>query len=420
MNASTPAAVGAAPMVRIGRQGIFNAQGRLLGHELLFRGTAESSEPVRAEGERIGRAEDEATSHVIAMTFGDFGVQELGAGLPLYINMTRAFLLGELPLPFGPDKVVLEVLENITVDDELLAALTRLRDQGYVLAVDDFTGEPERLPLLPLAGVVKLDLLSLTGSLTELVELVREHAPQATILAERVEDEDVVTRCVELGIDAFQGYYFERPAVLETIRLTPSQMVCLRLMQALADQESDIDRLQDIVALDPGLSLRVLRTANSVMVSAPQRITSLRHALGLLGSRMLGAWVALTMLGGASREPRDDLVDILTQAAFCEQLAVERDVDPSTAYTAGMMFGVARALRVRLECVATPQLVGPELSAAVLSGEGPAGEVVTAVMAFDAGAHNPGLLLGLAPLEMSQHYLDAWTWAQRTLAAMTY
>lgn len=410
----------AAPLVRIGRQGIFNSHGRLLGHELLFRGLAgDDSTAGSAEGLSFdGSAEDRATSHVIAATFGDFGVHELGGGLPLYINMTRAFLVGDLPMPMGPEGVVLEILENIAVDDELLYALEDLRDLGYVLAVDDFVGEAERLPLLPLADVVKLDLLDIQIPVTELVATVREHAPDARIVAERVETQEIVDECIGLGINAFQGYHFARPALIETVRLTPSQVVCMRLMRILCDENAEIAEIEHVVALDPGMSLRVLRTANSVMVSAPQRITSLRHALALLGPRMLSAWVGLTLLGGATRERREDLVEILTRAALCEQLASPRRVDTGTAYTAGMISGVARALRVSIEVVATPALVGEELSAAVVQCVGPVGEIVQAVCDYDLEIDDAGANLGLSPLEMSQQYLSAWAWAQRTLTTM--
>ena len=36
-----------------------------------------------------------------------------------FLNLTRHFLVGELPLPFGPDQVVLEVLETVAVDDSV-------------------------------------------------------------------------------------------------------------------------------------------------------------------------------------------------------------------------------------------------------------------------------------------------------------
>lgn len=409
-----------APSVRIGRQGIFSGRGRLLGHELLFRGLAQGEQdPLESSLGHDGNAEDQATSHVIAATFGDFGIHELSAGLPLYINMTRAFLVGDLPMPFGPGGVVLEILENITVDDELMDALMDLRDLGYQLAVDDFAGEEHRLPLLPLAQVIKLDLLELAIPLPQLVELVRAHAPAATILAERVETQEIVDECLELGIDVFQGYHFERPAVFERVRLTPSQMVCMRLMRILADDTAEISEIEEIVALDPGMSLRVLRTANSVMVAAPKRITSLRHALTLLGPRMLSAWVVLTLLGGVTRERREDLVEILTRASLCEQLASRRrGVDTGTAYTAGMISGVARALRVPMDVVASPDLVGEELSAALMQGVGPIGELIRAISEYDLENDDAGANLGLTPLQMSQQYLSSWAWAQHTLTNM--
>jgi c-di-GMP-related signal transduction protein len=45
---------------------------------------------------------------------------------------------GELILPSGPENVVLEVLETITVDDEVVAGVAALVAAGYRIAIDDF------------------------------------------------------------------------------------------------------------------------------------------------------------------------------------------------------------------------------------------------------------------------------------------
>jgi len=147
---------------RVARQGIYDRVGRLVAAELLFRGLSEATsgltDPRRLEELGIlshSSEHDRATSQVIAATFGDFGIDELGGGRPLFLNMTRHFLTGELPLPFGSDGVVLEVLEHITVDDDLLAGLENLKRQGFRLAADDFTGEPERRALLDVVDFVK-------------------------------------------------------------------------------------------------------------------------------------------------------------------------------------------------------------------------------------------------------------------------
>lgn len=414
----------ASPLVRVGRQGIFDASGRLLGHELLFRGHATDeaaipNAPLSSTGYNSS-LEDHATSHVISATFGDFGVDDLGRGLPLYINMTRAFLTGALPMPFGPDGVVLEILENVPVDDDLLLSIQVLKEMGYTLAVDDFTGEPERIPLLEYADIVKLDLLSQNMDLPDLVGLVHTHAPHAAILAERVENEQVVRACVELGIDMFQGYHFQRPVVMETLRLSPSQIVCLRLTRTLNDPDSSMKDIEAVVALDPGLSLRVLRTANSASSATTRKIVSLRQAVVLLGPKMLSAWVMLTLLGGVGLSRRDDLVTILTRAHTAEILADRLHVDSSSAYTAGMISGVAHVLGSDITAVATPALVGEALSDALLHGVGPLGHLMAAVLSFEDDDDDPGADIGISPLDMSRAYLEAWAWAQSTVTGMLH
>src|SRR5687768_18501610 len=88
--------------VRVARQGIYDANRSLLAYELLFRsydGVGEN----QVAGER-------ATSQVIASTFGTFGLDNIANGRPVFINFTRAFLTGVIPIPVEPARVVIEVV----------------------------------------------------------------------------------------------------------------------------------------------------------------------------------------------------------------------------------------------------------------------------------------------------------------------
>jgi hypothetical protein len=72
--------------------------------------------------------------------------------------VTREFLTGEFPIPFDPNQSVLEVVETVQVDDAVVAGVRKLVEQGYTIALDDFTlGLHERL--LEFATYVKIDLL---------------------------------------------------------------------------------------------------------------------------------------------------------------------------------------------------------------------------------------------------------------------
>ena len=75
-------------------------------------------------------AGERATSQVIASTFGTFGLDNISDGRPVFINFTRAFLTGVIPIPVEPERVVIEVVENVVVDQELMLGLGQLRSRA--------------------------------------------------------------------------------------------------------------------------------------------------------------------------------------------------------------------------------------------------------------------------------------------------
>ncbi len=411
---------------RIGRQGIYDRNGSLVANELLFRGIdhsrsalPESWDAVRNDATAaadIAAAGDAATSQVISATFGDFGLAELSGGRPLFLNVTRSFLIGDLPLPFGPEGVVLEILETITVDDELMAGLSALRERGFELAVDDYVGDEERARLLEIAQVVKIDVPLVGARLDDVVAKCRNLAPEARLVAERVETLDSLHRTSDAGFELFQGYFFQRPALLETSRLSPSQMVCLRLLRALNDPDSTTEDLENVVSADPGLSLRVLRTANSASSATKKHISSLRQAVVMLGPPALRAWVLLTLMGGLAAGRRDDLVLILARATCAEAVARLTGADPADAYTAGLLSGVAQVLRTDVGQVAHGAGMGADVISALVDGTGPIGAVVRTVESHELDQPDAAERCGITPFDLSRTYLEAWSSALQTVS----
>ena len=417
-----------APATRIARQGIYDRDGRLVAGELLFRGhhadhagLPSTWDAVRDDSLAAIAAEaaaDQATSHVIVTTFGDFGVERLGGGKPLYINVTRSFLAGDYPLPFGPEGVVLEILENVRVDREVLEGVAALRERGFRFALDDYTGEEHRAALVDVVDVVKVDVLAPGVDTSAVAAAVRARRPDVQLLAERVESADVLRACHDAGYQLFQGFHLSHPDVLETSNISPSQVVCMRLLQALGDPASDADDVEQIVAADPGLAVRVLRTANSASSGSRREISSLRQAVVMLGPRPLRSWVLLTLLGGMAAGRLDDLVTVLARAEACEAVAGATGVDPASAYTTGLLSGVAQVLRSPGAEVARDAGVGDDVRRALAEGAGPFGEVLRVVRAHELGLPDAADGSSLSPLVLSSLCLEAWATAQATVTAM--
>ncbi|WP_432513028.1 EAL and HDOD domain-containing protein [Kineococcus sp. SYSU DK001] len=402
--------VGALAPVRVGRQGIYDADRALVAYELLFRNHGGTSAQL-AEGSE----QDHATSQVISATFGDFGVEQIAGDRLLFLNLTRPFFTGELPMPCSPQQVVLELLENVVVDEEVLAGLARLRELGYRIAVDDFNGEESRLPALALADYVKIDLEASGEDFERVLAVAREHAPSALVVVERIEDDAMFARCLEAGADLFQGYGLQRPVTLEVVSLTPSQLVCLRLVRALTGAEAPIREIEELVASDPALSLRVLRTVSSVAHGARGEIRSLRQAIVLLGPRQLCSWVVLMLLGGVTTVDTESLTMVLTRAAAVSRLA---DDDADLGYTVGLLSGLASVLGMADEELVATTGVAQSVRTALVSRRGAAGRALQAVLAYEEDEPFVISNAGHAVYEVSRAYLAALSGAMVTVGAI--
>jgi EAL and modified HD-GYP domain-containing signal transduction protein len=316
--------------VRVGRQAVYDSSRCLVGYELSFRTPLTACVETGEQGE----TGEQMTSRLLSATFGTFGLEGIADGKPVFIRLTRGFLTGMLPIPVEPNDVIIEVTDQVIVDRELLLGLSELKQAGYRIAVDNH-GDIGRSVLVELADFVKIDINSLSPLVVPgLVQSTRSSG--ATLVATKVRDADELDRCAMLGFELFQGLYLSRPAVMSRRVLAPSQLICVRLLGDLADPEAPLHRIEQLVGSDPGLSLRLLRSAHSAS-GAGRTVESLRQALVLIGPLRLRSWIVLALLEGtATYNASDDLWSVLARAHACQRLASD---DADFAYTVGLLSG---------------------------------------------------------------------------------
>ncbi|MBT0771388.1 HDOD domain-containing protein [Kineosporia sp. J2-2] len=400
--------------VRVGRQGLYDARRRLTAYEVLFHSGESARESTGSGAEVVG---ERATSQVIASTFGTFGVDRIAGSRPVFIGFTRAFLTGIIPVPVEPAGVVVEIPANMMVDAELLAGVAQLRENGYRVAIVDYRGQPEYSALLDLVDYVKIDLAAHPARrLAELATQVVERG--RALIATGIEDESTLERALSLGFGLFQGPLLEKPSVLERRTLTPTQLVCSRLLGELSEDDLDIVRLEPVIGSDPGLALRLLRTANSAASGASRQISSLRQALVIIGPRRLRSWVVLILLEGPSAaSPADGLWKVLARACACRGLV--RPADADLAFTVGLLSGAADLLGASPLLVAEAAGVTSEVRDALVSGVGGAGVALTAVLAHENDDDAGVGASGLAPYDVSHAYLEALSESLRLVEEIT-
>ena len=154
--ASTPLSTPAVA-IYIGRQPIYDRDLNVVAYELLYRSSQQDNWADVTDGEH-------ATTHVLNNAFMEIGFDDLVGENKAFINMPRGYIISDQPLSLPPDRVVLELLENIEVDAEVVEAVKRLSQQGYTIALDDFVFHEKLTPLVQLADIIKIDLMELSGA----------------------------------------------------------------------------------------------------------------------------------------------------------------------------------------------------------------------------------------------------------------
>ncbi|HUN27169.1 MAG TPA: HDOD domain-containing protein [Steroidobacteraceae bacterium] len=411
--ALAPATPEAAPVhagttALVARQPIYGAAFTVAAFELLYEQCAPGD----------GRDADtrEATVRVIADAALEIGLDRLAGGLPVHINYPRELLLEEPPLSVHPERVVIEVNEDIPCDAALIAGIRALRARGHRIALEDFSTELNSPALLEVVDIVKIDVSQ--HSIEDLARAAPDLIQRGLrLIAQEVETIEQFERCVQLGFEGFQGDFLHRPQTFRAQRLPAARLATLRLIAALQNEDYSIEEVERLVSQDLTISYRVLRCINSSYYSLPRRIESVRQAIVVLGLDNLRQLASLVALQGIDDRPSVLFLTAMTRARMCEQLARLAGMKDTGAYFITGLFSLLDVLTG----IPTPQLLdqlplAPAVERALVAQEGPLGAALRCARAYERASWGRISFSALPASLVRAAYVDAVFWAEQTQA----
>ncbi len=317
----------------VAKQPILDRKKRTYGYELLFRSSAWQSEAAIVNA-------DSATIEV--MTSGFVSSQDgQDQSKRIFINFTEKLLLEGAPRALPPSVTVIEVLENITYSSEVFEELIKLKQEGYLVAVDDFGFDYQPSKFLDIADIIKVDVLRRSKEeITHLFNLIKNK--NALKLAEKVDNQRGYSFMLELGFDLFQGFFFARPENLVCKTIKSSQAAKIRILAALQSSDLELEEIVKLVTSDPSITYRLLRLLNSAAFGFSMKIESIQHAVALLGATRMRYWLHMIVLSDIStRDKPPELFRLaLNRGKTLEELASKKmiaDNKPETVFLFGML-----------------------------------------------------------------------------------
>jgi c-di-GMP-related signal transduction protein len=364
--------------IYVARQPIFNKDKKLYGYELLFRDGFSNAFP--------DIDDDTATSKLLSNSFFSIGMNQLTSGKTAFINFPQRLLLNKMPLMFPSEKMIVEILEDVDPNEQVISACDDIAKAGYSLALDDFIFKSEMQPLIDLADIIKIDFM--LTPIDEIQKIVnRFEGNRIKWLAEKIETYEKFENALSMGFMYFQGYFFSRPEIISGKEIAPSKITLLHIVGEANKKDCSFEKLEKLINRDVSISYKFLRYINSAFFNRVCEISSIKHAIVLLGEMEVKRFISMVATAELASDKPDELVRTsIIRARLCELLGLhsQNGVDISELFLMGLFSLIDAMLDNNMEDIMQSLPLSKNIKQALLEEKGDLADYLKTVTSYES------------------------------------
>jgi EAL and modified HD-GYP domain-containing signal transduction protein len=396
--------------VYVARQPIFDVKKNIYAYELLFRDGA-----LNCVSNIDG---DTATEKVLTNSFFTIGLDTILGGKKAFINFTQNLLVQKTPLLLPKAQTVVEVLEDVVPEPEVIEACKEIVEKGYLIALDDFEYSEKLLPLIKLANIIKFDFY-LTP--IEQIKSYLQNLPASSriLLAEKIETNAEFNLAKSLGFTLFQGYFFQKPEIIQGREIIGSQLTLLQIMAECSKPEFEFDKLETLISQDISLSYKLLQYINSAFFSKTNKISSIRQGLVFLGEKEIRRFISLATMSKLAVDKPHEIIRVSSiRGKFCELLGQEapHNIDSSELFMVGMFSLLDAIIDQPMNRIMSRLPLSKAVGDALVHNRGPLAGYLNLVKEYENGnwsdTQKYASSLGIAEDVLPTLYFNAVKWCQ--------
>jgi EAL and modified HD-GYP domain-containing signal transduction protein len=371
-----PSPTGASSIEDIGasiicREAILDRAQKIVGYQFLLQKTAYNR--IRIKNRRFFHLYTEVLIRDLINTniFSMLGPRSI------HIEIPDSFLRDPCltQLPASNTLYIIKPVEDSgsPTQSELLAWTRELRKLGYRIGIPDPLVTPAYFHLLPEIDLVSMQSAKLDIDKGEnLIRFLHKKTPNASILIHNLSSIEDFNFCHEIGASLFQGSFVVSREQWQSADLGPSVAYLGMLLKKL-QQDADTREIVSTLKQDAAITLRLLRYINSAANGLREHVSSVEHAITLLGRVPLQRWLMLLLCSSNRNQPRAVAVleTAIVRARFMElvsstQPAAEREA----IFLTGLLSLIDVILKQPIEHALEALSVTDEIRNAILYSQG--------------------------------------------------
>jgi EAL and modified HD-GYP domain-containing signal transduction protein len=397
----------------VARVPILDLNSRIHAYALLMRGVTRPEE----SGEEVSRTLSETAAY--------FGLQrptelkKLTGKMPAFVSYPTRVLSDQLAQTLPSTLTVLELPASLEISPELIAECRQLKALGFRIALDNFTGQPQIMPVAELADYVKVDFPRIRPEERRAL-ILQVHGKKAALLAKGVDTQADRRKAQEEGFTLFEGYYFCEPVPMRNRRPPVNQILRIDILKALQQNPLDLRKVSQLVKRDGPITYQLLRLVNSPLWAMRQQVDSIEVALNAVGDdafRRIATMAIAREFNGT--QPPELLCMAMVRARFCEVAGLKHNLDPFGQYLLGLLSLLPAMQGQPMSEVATTLPLDDEIRAALLGTRNPQRVLLGWLEKCErgdwAGCDAAAQTNHLNQQELAKIYVDAVAWAEAAL-----
>ncbi|MDM0104335.1 HDOD domain-containing protein [Variovorax sp. J22R24] len=340
--------------------------------------------------------------------------------LVLFLDVTVDALFQSELQALPPENVVLCMGLDDLMDADTRSMLLFLREQGFGFMLCNAQALPQDPALLEV--ITHFDVGS--GS-RDLIASVRDgrrpEQPPVQMIATRMDSWEGFDACAARYVDVFVDGGHAPPPVEQGVDiLQPESMLIVRLMQMIQRNE-DVRSIESALKRDAALTYRLLRHINSPAIGAGVEITSLRHAVAMLGYSPLFRWLSLLLATSNKASSPFMMKKAIMRGRFVELMGhgMLPSSEADNLFVVGMFSLVDQLLGISMQEVLAKVQLAESVQQAILHRQGVYAPFLALVEACETGTDQAARLaeaLFVSAEQVNAAHLSAMVWSHEVSA----
>ncbi|WP_457639446.1 EAL and HDOD domain-containing protein [Persephonella sp.] len=302
--------------------------------------------------------------------------EKLAGNYPVFLKIEPEVLKHDI-LDYIPEEKIVFLVSPENLSEEDLLLIKELKNLGFKFAFE-YGSDFEKIESYADFIFAKSE------NLDSKVYLLKDR----TVVTDIYSQEEYQKLMTE-GFRYFKGDFIFRPSTIVEKKIDPSKLAVMELFTKVRESFNPPE-IEELIKRNPDLSISLLKYVNSAAFSFRNKITSIRHAISILGQRNLLQWLLLFLYRAGDTEPyAETLLEVSAERGKTMEILAQQiklpDELAEKAFLVGMLSMVDKLLGMPKEKLIKELNLDEEIEKAIIDKEGVLGALLNIVEKTEEG-----------------------------------